>query len=554
MPELRNPTVQRALNELRKVTNNLLRLYGRPDVIRIELTRELKKSKQARSERLSRNEERKSERRRAIADLEAHGIANPSRDDIEKWLLWKESNERCPYTGDHIGFDALFREGKYQVEHIWPRSRSLDNTFANKTLCRTDINILKGKRTPYEVWGHDPHAWHALKQRLADCRLPEHKVRRFIKDMIVEAGTEEFADRQLADTGWAARAARDFLKRLWPDDGTLAPVETVNGRITAQLRHQWGLDSVLNPNGEGKTRADHRHHAIDALTAALTTRAFVKRLSDWYQVREIGVRPPKFERPWLSLLDDAKSKVEQIVVSHKTRRKASGPLHDEKVMGDTRMEEKSRGVVYRFFVKRKSLKDDLSQSEIKDIRDRAVREIVREHIAERGGDPKKAFPPYPRLPNARGDHGPEIRRVRIYVKKQPELMEPVGTGFAFAAANHHMAIYRMPDDTIDGRVVSLYEAARRLSRRQQIVQRERGDGARFVMSLCPGDTLEFPHESGSSRYRIVQSIWSNGQVVLIDHTDAAGESKNQPGIASIIRAGARKVSVDPIGRVRPARD
>jgi CRISPR-associated endonuclease Csn1 len=117
-----------------------------------------------------------------------------------------------------------------------------------------------------------------------------------------------------------------------------------------------------------------------------------------------------------------------------------------------------------------------------------------------------------------------------------------------------MAVYRVPDDTIDARVVSLQEAARRLSRRQQIVQRERGNGATFVMSLCPGDTLEFPDASGSSRYRIVQSLWSNGQVVLVDHTDADKKSKNQPGIASIIRAGARKVSVDPIGRVRPAGD
>jgi CRISPR-associated endonuclease Csn1 len=428
MPELRNPTVHRALNELRKVTNNLLRLYGRPDVIRVELTRELKESRKGRSERLSRNKDRESERRKAIADLEAHGIANPSRDDIEKWLLWKESSERCPYTGDHIGFEALFREGKYQIEHIWPRSKSLDNTFANKTLCRTDINILKGNRTPYEVWGSDPDAWHALKQRLADCKLPEHKVRRFIKEMIAEAGTEEFADRQLADTGWAARAARDFLKCLWPDPDK-APVETVNGRITAQLRYQWGLDSVLNPDGEGKTRADHRHHAVDALAVALTTRAYVKRLSDWYQVRDTGLRPPQFERPWPSLLDDAKAMVAQIVVSHKTRRKASGPLHAETVLGDTRQDEKSRGEVYRLFVTRKPV-ERLSKSEIETIRDSEVQKLVENHIAERGGDPKKAFPPYPRLPASNGRQGPEVRRVRLLTKQQLNLMVPVGTGYA----------------------------------------------------------------------------------------------------------------------------
>ncbi|MBV8935270.1 MAG: hypothetical protein JO095_05630 [Alphaproteobacteria bacterium] len=97
-------------------------------------------------------------------------------------MLWKEANERCPYTGDHIGFEALFKEDKYQVEHIWPRSRSLDNSFANKTLCRVDINIQKGNRTPYEMYAHDHHVWEGVKLRLADCRLPEHKVRRFVKE------------------------------------------------------------------------------------------------------------------------------------------------------------------------------------------------------------------------------------------------------------------------------------------------------------------------------------------------------------------------------------
>jgi len=201
MPEVRNPTVHRTLNELRKIVNNLLVVHGRPDLIRIELTRDLKESRSRRSERLSRNKKRETERKKAIADLEAHGIANPGRNDIEKWLLWKESNERCPYTGDHIGFEALFREGKYQVEHIWPRSISLDNSFINKTLCRTDVNILKGNRTPYELWGNDPESWHRLKQTVSECKLPDIKIRRFMKadvagaDGIDEAGSDTFSER-----------------------------------------------------------------------------------------------------------------------------------------------------------------------------------------------------------------------------------------------------------------------------------------------------------------------------------------------------------------------
>ena len=135
----------------------------------------MKESKSRRSERLSRNKKQETQRKKAAADLDAHGIVNPGRGDIEKWMLWKESNKRCPYTGDHIGFEALFHEGRYQVEHIWPRSRSLDNTFADKTLCRTEINIAKGDSTPYEMYAHDAEAWRAIRMRLADCNSPNTK-------------------------------------------------------------------------------------------------------------------------------------------------------------------------------------------------------------------------------------------------------------------------------------------------------------------------------------------------------------------------------------------
>src|SRR5579875_796140 len=553
MPAVRNPTVHRTLNELRKVVNDLIRAHGRPDSIRIELTRDRRESKNRRSERLSRNKKQEADRKKAVADLQAHGIANPGRDDIEKWLLWKESNERCPYTGDHIGFDALFREGKYQVEHIWPRSRSLDNGFGNKTLCRTDVNIAKGNRTPFEMYAHDAEAWNALKLRLADCKLPEYKVRRFVKDMISDAGSEEFAERQLADTGWAAREARDFLKRLWPDEGKAksAPVETVNGRITAQLRHQWGLNAILNPEGQGKNRADHRHHAVDALVAALTTRGFVKRLADWHKIRETGVRPPQLDLPWNGLLKEAEAKISEVVVSHKTRRKVSGALHAETIMGDTRETERTKTGTYRLFVTSKPV-ERLSKSEIADIRDPKVREIVARHVAGRGGDPKKAFPPYPHLPMKDGQPGPEIRRVRLRIKQQIGLMVKAGTGFADPAANHHIAVYRTPDGEIKFKPISLHEAAQRVARREPVVARTL-DGAKLIFSIAPGDTIEFPRGHKYAGLRSVTSVWSSGVVVTEACNDAQGEPW-RPTIGSLISAGARKVSVDPIGRVRPARD
>jgi CRISPR-associated endonuclease Csn1 len=128
---LRNPTVVRTQNELRKVVNNLIDLFGKPDLIRVELAREVGKGKAEREEMLAANRRQEKRRKEAQKRLQENGIASPTRADIEKWLLWKECQERDPYTGDAISFDALFQQGAFEVEHIWPRSRSLDDSFGN---------------------------------------------------------------------------------------------------------------------------------------------------------------------------------------------------------------------------------------------------------------------------------------------------------------------------------------------------------------------------------------------------------------------------------------
>ncbi|NWG93390.1 MAG: type II CRISPR RNA-guided endonuclease Cas9, partial [Parvularculaceae bacterium] len=113
---LRNPTVVRTQNELRKVVNNLIRVYGKPNLIRIELARDVGKSKREREDDLKRIRKNERERKKALDDLQLKGIADPSREDVEKWALWQECDRFCPYSGLAIDFDGLFRDNVFQVE------------------------------------------------------------------------------------------------------------------------------------------------------------------------------------------------------------------------------------------------------------------------------------------------------------------------------------------------------------------------------------------------------------------------------------------------------
>lgn len=154
-------------------------------------------------------------------------------------------------------------------------------------------------------------------------------------------------------------------------------------------------------------------------------------------------------------------------------------------------------------------------------------------------------------------------------KQQKELMAPVSKtgdrsggqqrqplGYADPGSNHHIAIYRLPDGKADFEVVSLFEASRRLSKREPIVRRVR-HGAMFVMSLSAGDTISFAKERGQKpSLWYVQKIASKGQISLLDIADASPNELSlfEPTVGGIMSRQAVKVSVDPVGRIRPAND
>ena len=103
------------------------------------------------------------------------------------------------------------------------------------------------------------------------------------------------------------------------------------------------------------------------------------------------------------------------------------------------------------------------------------------------------------------------------MKQQASLMARTSTGWADLGSNHHVAIYRLPDGKVDFEVVSLFEATRRLAKRESIVRRERSDGARFLFSLSIGDTLKFAKDAdGPPMHWRVQKIASKGQISVLD--------------------------------------
>jgi CRISPR-associated endonuclease Csn1 len=73
------------------------------------------------------------------------------------------------------------------------------------------------------------------------------------------------------------------------------------------------------------------------------------------------------------------------------------------------------------------------------------------------------------------------------------------------------------------------------------------------MSISLGDTLYIP-AGDMHGWWVARILSPNGQVFLHRSEDAIGSTKWGPNPNTLLKQGAKKLSVDPIGRIRPAND
>jgi len=552
LPEdLRNPIVNKALFEVRKVVNSLIREYGKPAKIAIEMARDVQGSKQQREElhwKILDNEKRNKEVRDKLIEM---GITRPSRDDVIKYKLWEECGRRCPYIGKTISQHQLFGEHpEFQVEHILPYDRSLDDSFMNKTLCEVHENIhVKKNQTPFEAYNHTPEKYEEIKQNIKV--LPWPKRQKFLQK---EINLDTHISRELNDTRYICKEVIKYLKQLG------VYVRGTRGKITSELRHQWGLDGIFDELGVRRDD-DHRRHAVDAVVVGVTENEHLRKLAR----SKYSVTGEPFVPPWPDFRQEVKENVRHINVSHRVQRKVSGQLHEETNYGLTgRKDEKGQDI----YVYRKRL-EDLTIPMVSQIVDPVAREIVRNRLIEKGIDPSKNQkipkevwnePLY--MKNKKSSKRVQIKKVRIHDVKNNAIVFNDENGNPYRAvepgSNHHIEIFEYKDKKgnvkREGRVITMFDAVQRSQKGEPVVQRNSGDSKRFVCSLAINEMFMLELDNGNSELHRVQKISSNGQIFFRPHI-YSGDLKKQPAISKVPnQLKGHKVTVDPIGRVWPAND
>jgi CRISPR-associated endonuclease Csn1 len=392
-------------------------------------------------------------------------------------------------------------------------------------------------------------------------------------------------DRELNDTRYISRAACGYLSGLYGGLFTMGGtrhVEASKGGITAHLRNILGLNellhdlaAVLDPDKRTKTREtkpkprdDHRHHAVDALVTALTSPAMVKelaRLSEKGAAQGRLLPKGEFIEAWPGFREEVESKVRSILVSRRIRKKADGGFHDATFYGPAILHEGKQ-----YHAVRKDL-SALSKAMVQNIVDPAVKALVLKQLD--GRDPKQVFTKpenLPHLPNKKGAPVP-IRRVRIWVQDKAKTIGQRGRHprHVLLDGNHHLEIFEEGTDSKAkwiGRIVTLIEARRRATFKEPIVVRtwdERPD-LKFVCSLAIGEQFMLPGEGGEMLVYSIRSVYPEAgtyKVSCVLHVDARDKDLQKATgglvvktVGGLLKCHLSKIVVDPIGRLRLARD
>lgn len=560
-PNVRNPVVQKALFETRKVVNAIVRKYGKPTIIRIEMAREMKLSKRQKEQlQKEQNKQRKANDIAAgILRNEFH-IQQPSRADIQKYNLWLECKEVCPYTGTTISREMLFSP-EVDVEHILPYKRSLDDSYMNKTLCLATYNRqIKLDNTPFEIGKGNPLEYANMLQRIKPMPFP--KRRRFEQK---EIDTDAFIAQQLNDTRYICVEVRNFLQQLG------VPVEISKGEATSTIRYRWKLNTLLSPDGVNeKNRADHRHHAIDAVVISLTNRGLFQKLSRLSALSGASLNERGFDlpQPWDGFYDDVYDKIDAVIVSHAPARKISGALHEDTAYGHFTEEiadaKTGKVSIVDRFVYRKPLAS-LTANEVGKIRDAKIRTMVEQRLAQFGGDTKKAFGD-PNLPLLHLDGKTLIKTVRLVTNFNKSTTHAIRKGqdknykFFKYGNNHHVEIIEHNETgKRKGIFVTAMEAARRArgagdTEKVDVVQRDHGNGWKFIMSLSINDLISMQENDQTRIMRVQLFDASNSNIIFRDHRSATLDDKSSRYQTKAHLLECQKIAIDPIGNFTTCND
>ena len=438
---LRNPVVEKIINQMIHVVNGCIDEFGTFDEIHIEMARSLKQSQKQREDATTRlNKKTKEiENIKKLLKESPFNISNPTRNDVLRYQLYEElapNGYKTLYSNTYISKEKLFSRD-FEIEHIIPQAKVFDDSYSNKTIESHSANNEKDNMTAidYVAMKGGEAGVEEYKKRIEFLNKPATG-KKYKNLTTVEKDIENgFLNRDLSDSQYIAKKAKELLLQV------SRIVVPTTGSITARLREDWQLVDVMKElnwdkydklglttverNRDGHEvrritdwtkRNDHRHHAMDALTIAFTRHSHIQYLnnlnakdedeskdSNIYGIEKKEIlKNRKFVPPMPldELRAQAMKHIEGILVSIKAKNKVTAQninkvkgakpqltqtprrqLHDETVYG------KRQHYVTRI----EKVDSKFNLEKIGSVCKKSYRDALYRRLTENDNNPKKAF-------------------------------------------------------------------------------------------------------------------------------------------------------------------
>ena len=131
----------------------------------------------------------------------------------KKLYLYYTQMGRCMYSGEQIPFEDLWDKNKYDIDHIYPRSQTKDNSMDNLVLVKADLN--KKKQDDYPIDCKIQQKMYGFWKCLLDKKfISKKKYERLVrKEEFTDDELAEFISRQVVETRQSTKAVADILKK-----------------------------------------------------------------------------------------------------------------------------------------------------------------------------------------------------------------------------------------------------------------------------------------------------------------------------------------------------
>ena len=258
-----SPSVKRSIWQTLTILEEIKKIMGcEPKRIFIEMARSKKESKRTDS-RLKKLQDLYKKCKEENIDFMPRKdefnalktqLSSKKEDDlrIDKLYLYYTQMGRCMYTGERIELASLYDNNLYDIDHIYPRSKTKDDSLSNRVLVKKQVNAAKTDTYPLDAAIRIK--MHSFWKLLYDKGfIDERKYERLTRStQLRDEELAGFISRQLVETRQSTKAVATILKTAYKH----SEVVYVKAGNVSDFRQQFKFVKCREVND--------LHHAKDA--------------------------------------------------------------------------------------------------------------------------------------------------------------------------------------------------------------------------------------------------------------------------------------------------